>query len=319
MLRRTFLKWQMQGAFLAASGALFTLPELQAMEKPVVAVCKGTPASATRAAVMALGGMSRFVRPGQSVVIKPNMSFAATPETALNTNPEVVREVVRLCLEAKAGKILVLDHPLEDATSCLQRSGILKACTAEIPNICYQREAPSFFVETHLSKALEMNSCHILREVLEAQVLISVPVAKSHAATGVSMGLKGQMGLVLDRQIMHSRYNLHHAIVDLNSRIPPQLTIIDATRILLTGGPAGPGSLVTPHEVIASHDPVAADATGIRLYPWHNTGLMPEDVLHVRHAHERGLGRMDIENLYVLRTKAKNVPGIVKLPTQPLP
>lgn len=100
---------------------------------------------------------------------------------------------------------------------------------------------------------------------------------------------------------MHSRYSLDTSIVDLNTKVKPHLVVIDATRVLTTGGPGGPGTVITPGEVIASADPVAADATAVASYEWYGRKMQPRQVGHIRLAHERGLGRMDIENLNTRR------------------
>ena len=308
MDRRTFLKWQMQGlmllsagpGILSASGLLLPGKAL-ADGTPDVAVAKGAPAAATRAAVEMLGGMGRFVKPGQSVVIKPNMSFAQGPDSATNTHPEVVREVLVMCKEAGASKVRVLDHSLQNADQALDRSGIRDACNGVEDGICHHLMNAGFYRQEALPEASEMRENAFMRDVLDADVLIAVPVAKSHGGAGVSLSLKGQMGLILDRRSMHARYNLDTSIVDLNSRIKPDLAVIDATRVLTTGGPGGPGKVITPGEVIASADPVAADATAVAAYEWYGQKMLPRQVGHIRKAHERGIGRMDIENLITKR------------------
>lgn len=304
MNRRSFLQWQLQGLFWMVGGVaapLSVVDNLWAATLPDVAVVKGQPAAATRAAVELIGGMGRFVKPGQKVIIKPNMSFARGPEFATNTHPEVVREVLVMCQEAKAGSVLVLDHSLQNPDIALQQSGILDACNSVMPNICHHLMAENLYREAPLSTALEMKTNAFMRDVLEADVIIAVPVAKSHGSAGVSLSLKGQMGLIWDRRIMHSRYSLDTSIVDLNTKVKPHLAIIDATRVLTTGGPSGPGVVITPEEVIASADPVAADATAVASYEWYGRKMQPRQVAHIRHAHERGLGRMDIENLVTKR------------------
>lgn len=297
MNRRRFLTWQMQGLLLTAAGSL-ALPRavLSAPAAPDVAVVKGAPAAAARAAVELLGGMGRFVRPGQRVVIKPNMSFARPPEAATNTHPEVVRAVAAMCLEAGAGSVRVLDNPLQDATLALQRSGILDACESLGRGLCHQLSDTSFYQDADIAQGASLRGNAFMRDVLEADVIIAVPVAKSHSGAGVSLSLKGQMGLVLDRHTMHAR-GLDACIVDLNTRIRPHLAVIDATRVLTTGGPGGPGKVITPGEVIASADPVAADAMAVASYEWYGRSFKPSQVGHIRLAHERGLGRMDIDNL----------------------
>jgi uncharacterized protein (DUF362 family) len=269
---------------------------------PDLGVAKGAPAAAARAAVNLIGGMPRFVKPGQKVVIKPNMSFAMGPEQATNTHPEVVREVLIMCREAGAGSVRVLDHALQNPGLSLERSGILDACNSVQRGICHQLMDGQFYAEAAIPQAAAMRNNLFMKDVLEADVIIAVPVAKSHGGAGVSLALKGQMGLILDRRVMHSRYSLDASIVDLNTKIKPHLAVIDASRVLSTGGPGGPGKVLTPGEVIASADPVAADALAVASYEWYGLKYEPRQVSYLRLAHERGLGRMDIENLAVQRT-----------------
>lgn len=303
MDRRSFLKWQMQGlAWLSAGSATFGLAEMAlASPYPDIAVAKGAPGAAARAAVEAIGGMGRFVKPGQKVLIKPNMSFAQGPETATNTHPEVVREVLRMCAEAGAASLRVLDHSLQNPELALKNSGILAACDSVQTGICHHLMEESFYRSASIDAGVEMRENQIMRDALEADVIIAVPVAKSHGGAGVSLSLKGQMGLVYNRRVMHSRYSLATAIVDLNTRLKPHLAVIDATRVLSTRGPGGPGEVLTPGEVIASADPVAADAMAVASYEWYGRMMQPRQVAYLLQAHERGLGRLDIENMNVKR------------------
>jgi uncharacterized protein (DUF362 family) len=248
--------------------------------------------------------MGRFVKAGQKVVIKPNMSFARGPESATNTHPEVVRELVLLCKEAGASRVRVLDHSLHDPEQSLARSGIRDACNSVEEGICHHLMSASYYQDAEISGAAQMRGNAFMRDVLEADVLIAAPVAKSHSGAGVSLSLKGQMGLIQDRGAMHSRYSLSSSIVDLNLRVKPHLAVIDATRVLTTGGPGGPGHVITPGEIIASADPVAADSLAVASYEWYGQKMQPRQVAYLREAHERGLGRIDIENLTISRATA---------------
>ena len=98
---------------------------------------------------------------------------------------------------------------------------------------------------------------------------------------------------------MHWRYDLHTSIVDLCTVVKAHLTVIDATRVLSTNGPGGPGKVLKENTVIASADMVAADAFTVASFEWYGKKYQPKQVRHIREAHERGLGRMDIENLKV--------------------
>ena len=306
MNRRTFLKYQGAGLMWLGLGSSLLGPARMALAEtgPDVAVVRGSlaaPGTTVRAAVDLLGGMGRFVRQGAKVVIKPNMSFARGVETAANTHPEVVRELILLCREAGAASIRVLDHSLQDPVRSLEMSGILAACEEVEKGICFQLMEERFYQETEIPGAKEMKSNLFMRDALEADVIIAAPVAKSHGGAGVSLSLKGQMGLVYDRRSMHSRYDLSQAIVDLNLQLKPQLAVIDATRVLTSNGPGGPGDVITHGEIIASADPVAADATAVAAYEWYGRKIEPRQVAHLAAAHARGLGRMDIDQLVTAR------------------
>lgn len=302
MLRRDFLKLQAATTITLGAASLFGFSaHLLAAPSPDLAVVKGSPAAATRAAVELLGGMSAFVKPGQKVVIKPNMSFAADVASATNTHPEVVRELLVMCTEAGAASVRILDHAFQSGGASLQRSGILDACNTVLTGVCHNLTQGRHYAEHALAGASEMKTNAFMVDVLGADVIIAAPVAKSHGSTGVSLSLKGQMGLVRDRNVMHSRYSLDTAIVDLCFAVKPALAVIDASRVLSTNGPGGPGKVLLPGEIIASADPVAADAMAVASYEWYGRKIQPRQVAHIAEAHARGLGRMDIENLAVHR------------------
>ena len=302
MDRRSFLKYQAAGLLWLAAGAPLISPgRALADGRPDLAVVKGAPGAAARAAVEMLGGMGRFVKKGQKVLIKPNMSFARGPEAATNTHPDLVKELLLMCREAEAGSIRVLDHSLQDPARSLELSGILAACDSVEKGLCHHLMEERFYQTAALPQGREMTENGIMREALEADVIIAAPVAKSHGSAGVSLSLKGQMGLIYNRGIMHSRFSLDESIVDLNTRLKPHLAVIDATRVLTTGGPGGPGRIITPGEVIASADPVAADALAVASYEWYGRKIQPRQVAHLAAAHDRGLGRLDIENLNTRR------------------
>lgn len=299
--RREFLKWQAAGAAWLAVGAsgLLAPASVLADAGPDLAVARGGPAAATRAAVGLLGGMATFVKPGQKVLIKPNMSFAQGVDSATTTHPEVVQALALMCREAGAAKVSIVDNPLSSVELCLEQSGIKAACAAapgvEVRGI----KAGGLFRETPLPRGASMKVTDVMVEALEADVLIAAPVAKHHGSAGVSLSMKGMMGLIYDRGVLHSRYDLHTAIVDLCTRLTAHLAVIDATRVLTTNGPGGPGKVERPDTVIASRDMVAADALAVSMFHWYGQKVEPRQVKHIRIAHERGFGRMDVENLRV--------------------
>jgi uncharacterized protein (DUF362 family) len=305
--RREFLRNGLlsTAAILTAGSGILEPLDSFADALPDLAISHGRDAAAmTRSAVKALGGMEKFVKPGNKVFIKPNMSFSSGPEKASNTDPVIVREVARMCAEAGAAKITVVDNVLNNPEDCLKMSKIPELCSS-VPNTYVNHaKARRLFKEVSVPKGKQLKSMEVLTDVLEADVLIAVPVGKSHSSSGVSLSMKGMMGVIYDRGSFHGRHDLHEAIVDMVTVIRPHLVIVDGTRILSTGGPGGPGKVIPLNLVIASTDMVAADAQMVALGTWYDRKLEPKNVKHIRIAAERGLGRMNLENLNIKNLEA---------------
>ena len=201
----------------------------------VLAVATGpTPATNTERAVAALGGMRRFVGRGDDVVIKPNIRPAA-PEYAATTNPEVVATLVRLARGAGASRVRVMDNPISAATQLLLASGIASAVKAA--GGCMQvMSAPATGPTT--SPAGLLGRHPLYRDMVECDVLINVPIAKQHGSTGLTLAGKNLMGCTSDRGRMHN-LGLSRTIAELNAKLKPDLTVLDAIRILVRNGPTG--------------------------------------------------------------------------------
>jgi uncharacterized protein (DUF362 family) len=301
LTRRQFMKTAAVATALGLTGE----PSFsQAKEGYDLAVISGEPIAATQKALEVMGGISRFVKKGSRVLIKPNMSFATPPERASTTHPLVVATVAQACVDAGALQVLVVDHTLQRPELCLERTGIREACRPiKGCHVLALREG-RFFKEVKVPDGRVLDRIEVVKEVFEGYVLINIPVAKSHSTTGVSLGLKGLMGLILDRESFHSRYNINEAIADLASVIKPQLTVLDATRALASGGPGGPGDVKKPNLVIAGVDPVAVDSYGVSIVPWYGQTFKGRQVEHILMAHKRGLGKIDIEGLRILKERA---------------
>jgi uncharacterized protein (DUF362 family) len=301
--RREFIKAGLvtSAAVLTGSAAELIAPrESYSQAVPDVVVSHGmNPAQNARKAIDALGGMKRFVKQGDRVLIKPNMSFARRPEEACTTNPEVVREVALMCTEAGASRVSVLDFVLNNPTDCLKLSGIPARCSDLPDTVVNHVKSERLFREVPVPNGTQLKTMKALSEAVDADVLIAVPVGKSHSSAGVSFSMKGMMGLIWDRMAFHSRFDLHEAIADMVTVLKPHLVVIDGTRILSSGGPGGPGQVIPLNLVVASTDMVAADAQMLTLGTWYGKKFRPDQVRHIRIAAQRGLGRADIEKLQV--------------------
>jgi uncharacterized protein (DUF362 family) len=260
---------------------------------PDMAVATGEdPAAITRAAIEALGGIGRFVSKGDKVLVKPNIGWDRMPEQAAGTNPQVVAALVRVCLEAGAAKVTVLDNTISDARRCYARSGIYEAATAagaEMPFVISDGFRKVDMGGTVLKNWL------VYGAYLDSDVLINVPIAKHHSLSRLTMGMKNLYGLIGGpRQRLHQR--LADGLVDLTAYFKPQLTVLDAYRILVRNGPQGGRASDTELRkmVIAGTDPIAVDARGAELF-----GIAGADLDFIRLGAERGLGTYDLSKLTI--------------------
>lgn len=256
----------------------------------VVMVEKGDPAQLLAAALKEMGGMGRFVQPGDVVVVKPNIGWDRAPEQAGNTNPDLVAEVVRECLKAGAKKVRIFDHTCNTAQRCYTNSGIqekAEAAGAEVSHI-----DPERFKMTALKKGTLLKEWPIYSDYLEATKVINVPIAKHHGLARVTLGLKNLMGVMGgSRGEIHAPFS---KLVDITSEILPTLTIIDAFRMLMDHGPSG-GNLSDVKEartLIMSPCTVAADHAALPLF-----GITTAEVPYLKEAADRGLNRVDLKNL----------------------
>jgi uncharacterized protein (DUF362 family) len=247
-----------------------------------------------RQALNALGGMGQFVRPGDDVIIKPNICVAYhTYEYAATTNPWVVGALVELALGAGARRVRVMDYPFGgSAEQAYANSGIRE----QVQAAGGQMEVMSRFkfVDAKIPGGLDLQQCKIYDDVLKADVVIDVPIAKDHGLAKLTLAMKNLMGVIYDRPMMHR--NLGQRLADLSSRVRPVLTVVDAVRMLMAHGPTG-GNLDDVKEantVIVSPDIVAADSYAATLF-----GMQPGDLAYVRAGQAMGLGRSDLSALKI--------------------
>jgi uncharacterized protein (DUF362 family) len=290
MKRRDFIKDMAVGSFL-----LKFHPSLLAQKKgtPDLAWIHGdSPASITREAISSLGGAKRFVSRGDVVVVKPNIGWDRTPNLAACTNPEVVKTLVELCLEAGAKEVKVMDNPCNPAQRTYVRSGISKAAK--------EAGAKVLFPNPHRLKKMALQGewleeWEVYTDFVEADKIINAPIAKTHSLARLTMGMKNWLGaLGGNRNQLHQK--LDQALTDLASFFKPCLTVLDGYRILIRNGPQGGRVSDTKlyKTVVAGVDYVAVDTAGATFFD-----LGPQDLPYLRLAYQRGLGEIDLEKLVI--------------------
>jgi uncharacterized protein (DUF362 family) len=297
--RRDFIKGSVGTAFLLGLPNFSWAEVFEAsIEKEknfpdLAVVTNGAPGPMTRKAMELLGGMKQFVSKGDIVVVKPNIGWDRDPEQAADTNPEVVAEVVRMCLECGAKKVKVFDRPCNTASRCYENSGIKKAAEEAGAEV-------SFVVDVGFSKMKfpqgeALKEWYMYKPAIEADVFINVPIAKNHGLSKLTLGMKNLMGIMGgDRGKIH--WKIDDNLADLANFVRPELTILDAYRILVRNGPQG-GSLKDVKEtktIIAGKDIATVDAYGTTLFD-----MKPTDLGCVVKANKFGLGEIDLNKVNV--------------------
>ncbi|KAF0178164.1 MAG: cytoplasmic protein [Nitrospirae bacterium] len=294
MNRRDFLKLTALTSLSVAAGFdTFTGAAFGAAPAYDLAVASGpSPSRITAAAIDALGGMKSFIQRGDIVVVKPNIGWDRTPEYAANTNPEVVSTIVRLCLEAGAKKVKVFDRPVNDPRRCYVQSGISDAVKAAGGELSFIDERK--FRDVKINGSV-LKSWPLYAELIEADKVINVPIAKHHGLSKLTLGMKNWMGVMGgSRASIHQK--LDESLVDLSMAIKPTLVVVDAVRILTANGPQG-GNLKDVKKldtVVAGVNQVAVDAYAATLF-----GMKSSDLGYVRIASQKGFGPMDTAKMKI--------------------
>jgi uncharacterized protein (DUF362 family) len=277
---------------LSASEARNYKVEIPAGMPNMVVVRGGSPAQLTEAALKAYGGIESFVSRGDRVVLKPNVGWDRVPQQAANTNPELVRTVVELCLSAGASEVVVTDVSCNDPRRCFKRSGIAKSAESAGATVLLPEDRK--FRDYRLNGEV-LSVWPLYTPIVEADKIINLPIVKHHNLSRATMGMKNWYGILGGRR-NQLHQNIDVSIADLATFIQPTLTILDAYRVLVSNGPQG-GNLndVKLHKtVIAGIDPVAIDAYGASFL-----GLQADQIPYIKIGHERGLGNMNYSELNV--------------------
>lgn len=310
MDRRDFLKT------LAVAGAAVTVQHSEAMDVlaqtftnagggkvDMVAVMGGEPEVMFRRAIAELGGMKSFIKPGQKVVVKPNIGWDKVPELAGNTNPKLVAEIVKQCFAAGAKEVTVFDHTCDDWQKCYKNSGIEAAAKAAGAKVM-PAHLESYYRNVPLPKGKKMKSAKVHEAILDSDVWINVPILKNHGGANLTISMKNHMGIVWDRGFFHQN-DLQQCIADICTlQKKAVLNVVDAYRILKTNGPRGRSAsdVVLTKGLFISQDIVAVDTAAAKFF--NQVREMPLDTVgHLANGQSLKIGTMDLDKLNIKRIK----------------
>ncbi len=305
MKRRDFLFKGLGAGILAGSGmTMGGFSRVMGNPNPpddnydLVAVKGEDPVAMFDEGIQALGGMERYVKPGQSVVIKPNIGWDAIPERAANTNPELIGRIVKRCLEAGADSVSVFDNTCDEWKKCYANSGIEKEVEAAGGTIV-PGNSESYYRDVEIPGGKSLTAAKVHELILDSDVFINVPVLKSHGSAKLTIAMKNLMGVVWDRRFWHQN-DLHQCIADYTTFRKPDLNIVDAYRVMKRNGPRGVSveDVVKYDSLLISSDIVAVDAAAAKVF-----GSEPVDIPYIAIADEMGIGTMDLSKLNIKRIK----------------
>ncbi len=273
----------------AAQPADMTIAKWSGAKPDAAGAMQNVAVKLTEQAIAALGGMKRFVKQGDVVWVKPNIGWDRTPEQAANTNPDVVATIIRLCFDAGAKTVKIGDNPCDVAEKTYEASGIAAAAR--------QLGAKVVFLDRTRFKEAKIDgeavkTIPVYPEIIDADLVINVPVVKHHRLAGLTMCMKNYMGVIDKRNTFHQA--IAPSVADLTRFMKPRLCVLDATRILKANGPKG-GKLEdveTRLLLAAGVDIVALDAWGAEI-----VGQAPASIGTIAKGQEFGLGKIDYRSL----------------------
>jgi uncharacterized protein (DUF362 family) len=275
-------------------------PKSPRLASPDLAVVTGADrVLAVNKGLEALGGMKRFVKPGSTVGLLANAPAWWT-KPGSHTHPDITLAVILAALAAGAKEVHYLIDPLP---GYWKRSPLAAQYAKETGAV---RKCSNDYVATTVAKNKSLKKASVVREFLDCDVFVNLPIIKHHVGVGMSGSLKNLMGVNsgTSNQFFHAgsgakgEYDdvpfLAQCIADLNTLRKPDLCVADATEFLLTNGPAGPGEIRKLDKIVLGTDPVAVDAC---CAPF--VDLKAADVLMITKSAEWGLGRIDVGKLAV--------------------
>jgi uncharacterized protein (DUF362 family) len=296
MNRRDFIKLNAY----AITASFLPLGRISAETGSTVWEVPGTSAESFAVLFNRLGGLNNFIK-GEiekaTILIKPNICLPHPSEAATTTSPSTIEALCEYLINSGASKIIIADHTLQDSNQFGKIE--LMDIPRKYPEVKLVLANERRYYSPVRVAGKVLKETEVMKLVRRADLLINMPTAKHHSATHVSLAIKNLMGMVWNRVAFHTGLDLHQAIGDLSSAIRPHLNIIDAGRVLLNGGPTGPGPIVKDNRLFASIDVLAVDAVVASRYDFGGKSLPPDQIAHLRAAYQNGTGEIDIENIRI--------------------
>jgi uncharacterized protein (DUF362 family) len=279
---------------LSVTGAPSGSPVEAAMpSSKVVIASRGSIYDMVAGAVDKLGGISKFVKKGAKVALKPNTAWSELKPGDLNTHNLVLEAIIKLCKNAGAKTVTIYDHTSDDYKLTFKESGVWKVCRSMNVDI-FPGDKSEYFRKISIKGAKHLKSTNVFKGILDADCYINVPVAKAHHLTTVTLAMKNQIGCVEKMGLFH-QFGLHPSIAESATAIKPHLCILDATRMIMNDI-EGPEIVKLENKILASTDMAALDAQGAVLF-----GYDPDKIEYIKLAHKLGVGQINSKKIELIR------------------
>ncbi len=256
----------------------------------VVKVEGDSPYTITKKAIEVLGGMGKFISRQDIVMVKPNIGWNRTVEQAANTNPEIIKAIIEMVLNAGAKKVLVMDHSCHKPEDTYKRSGLEQAAKDAGAEVRY---ADDNRLVVHDFKGSQIQRWPVYKDFLEVDKFINVPILKHHGSAGLTIGMKNLFGILGgNRGKLHR--NMGMSIADLGHGFKTHLTIVDAYRVLMRNGPTGgrASDVELKKTVLASANILEADVVAANMF-----GIEPMQIGFIQAAAEKNMGQSDFNKI----------------------
>ncbi len=259
---------------------------------------------AVKEAVDLIGGIKKFVKPGEVVLLKPNLLAGKTPESGVTTHPAILRAALMLVKEADGVPKVGDSSALGSTEKNAEKAGYAKICK-EFGAQFVELKTP---VDLKNPKAKIFKRMEVAREAIECDVIINLPKMKTHAQMYLTLGVKNLFGCVPGKRKLqwHLSAGIDTAsfasmLLDLMALVKPKLNILDAVTAMEGNGPAS-GDLKDVGLVMASGDALALDAVAAKVL-----GAKADDMPVLKRAREIDPGLVDLKEIAVKGARIEDV------------
>lgn len=272
---------------------MLCLPGFAAVQKAQLAIVRGgSAANMLDLGLEALGDLSRFIEPGQRILVKPTIRWNQAPESGQNTNPDLLERLVERCYEAGARGVFLVDQTQDNWTKCYKNSGIervVKDAGAKI----LPGDKEFLYHEIDIPNAQVMKRPKVHEVMQEVDLIINVPAVQPQTPAGYFGAFHNLMGLVWQPESYQQQAT--QSMLDFLHYKTPVLNIMDAYRVVTSTGVKEYKTLVLSPDIVAAE-----------VYAAKRLGTDPGSLSYLEQAEQAGFGKMELRKEHIRSIVLKN-------------